>query len=499
MKKIIAEIYSCNKLTYKLFYKDAVKRAYKDNGIDVLDSDILLRVIDLSEGDTKLIQQQRAASGEHCRVINVYEDEQLKFLIGVSNTNYDEDMRFERAKTGRKNTYGENNYHANTYMIQGINKIFSRYFDLKEQIQNLKLYFYLLDLDQSYPHNKFNLFSYRELSTLGFTILNINEVNFNEFREYGFKGKGNSNIAYSSFNKLMNDKLAISARNSGNIPAYLQCLEIENPDGTISTEKYIYRFKSLGAQTYDSGITMWTLETLAKRENKNLEFLLTLEHYGFRKSSDKIKITKDLTGPVKKLLERVGININYETDEEILQERNRRLSAFEKAKKSNDLRNQLLFRNNLRAKGMQMKCAVCGCDIENLLEAAHLWGVSQIKDESGNIINKVLRLDCMHDLIDPDFNYKDDMFYKRYVLVNSGDNGVWLCSNHHTMFDKNYYCFESKFGRILIRKEDYDAIIKQLGLESPNQRVLDDEILTSRTQVFLEKRIEEFVKTCQYV
>jgi len=494
MNEIKAKIYSCNKLTYKEIYLDAVTRAYKKNGI-IIDTNIVkMQIVDLSEGGTKEIQQQRAANGEHCRIIQVTEDNNLKYLIGVSNTNYDEDIRAERLLTGRRNAYGKDNYHANTYMIQGINKIFSRYFELKENNPDLKLYFYLLDIDKTYPHNKFNLFSYRELATLGFDILNIDEVNFKEFEEYGFKPNNSyTNIAYPSFNKLMNDKLAISAKNSGNVPAYLQCVETEEEDGTISTEKYIYKFKSLGAQSYDSGITMWALNVLANKENKNLEFLLTLEHYGFRKNGSDIKMTKDLTGPVKDLLSRVGIDINYETDEEILQERNRMMTSFEKAKRNNDLRNQTLFRNNMRAKGMQTKCAICGCDIENILEAAHLWGVSQIKDEKGNVINKVLSHDCMHDLIDLTNPYHNDMFYKRYTLVNSGDNGVWLCSNHHGMFDSNLYCFDSEYGKILIKASDYETIKQQLGIDEDKQYLTND-ILNEKTKVFLNERIKEFMQ-----
>lgn len=494
MSIIKAQVYSCNKLTYKNVYKDVVKRAFLKDGIAIDENNVFLQVIDLSEGGTKEIQQQRSPSGEHCRVIQVTEDDEPLYLIGLSNTNFDEDIRLERMKTCRKNVYGKDNYHANTYIIQGINKIFTRYFELKEKYPKIKLFFYLLDINQSYPHNKFNLFTYRELSTLGFDILNIDQIDFSQFYEYGFRPNSKlTNIAYSSFNKLMNDKLAISARNTGNIPAYLQCVETEAPDGTITTEKYIYKFKSLGAQSYDSCITMWTLDKLAKKENKQLEFLLTLEHYGFRKNNSNVKITNDLTKPVKELLSLIGVSIDYETDDEILQERNRMLSAFEKAKKNNDLRNQTLFRNNLRKKGMQTKCAICGCDIENILEAAHIWGVSQIKDENGRTINKVLEIDCMHDLIDFTSPYANDMFYKKYVLANSGDNGIWLCSNHHGMFDDNLFCFDSDYGKIIIRSEDYEKIRQQL-LVDEKSIFLSEEVLTEKTKVFLNKRIEEFLR-----
>ena len=269
MNSIIVKVYSCNKLTYKNIYVDAVIKAYQKNNIIIDKNIIKMQIIDLSDNGTKEIQQQRSPSGEHCRIMQVFEDGELKYLIGVTNTNYDEDVRAERQQTGRQNKYGSDDYHANTYLLQGSNKIFSRYFELKKEHSNLQLYFYLLDTEQSYPHNKFNLCSYRMLSTLGFEVLNIDKISFDEFKEYGFKPNANySNIAYPSFNKLMNDKLAISKRNKGNIPAYLKCIETILDDGTISTEKYIYTFKALGAQAYDCFLTIWTLYKLAKLEGK---------------------------------------------------------------------------------------------------------------------------------------------------------------------------------------------------------------------------------------
>lgn len=490
---IIAKIYSCNKLTYKNIYKDAIKRAYKLDGIDVLDSDIKMQIIDLSDGGTKEIQQQRAPAGEHCRVIQVYEKDNIKYIIGLSNTNFDEDIRVERQTTNRKNVYGSDGYHANTYLMQGINKIFSRYFDLKQLCNSVKLYFYLLDVDQTYPHNKFNLCTYRMLSTLGFSILNIDEINFDAIKEFGFRPNRNfSNIQYVSLNKLMNDKLAIAKRNTGNIPAYLKCVEAVEDDGTIVTEKYIYVFKSLGAQAYDCFLTMWTLDTLAKRENKNLEFMLSLERFGFKRHEN--KITKDLPGPVKKMLHTVGISTHYETSEEVLQDENRELSQFEKARVIGDIRNQLLFRNNIRAKGILMKCPICGCDIEDVLEAAHIWGIGHIKSENGRNINRLLDNTILHNLIDDTHPFKNDIFYKRYVLANSGDNGVWLCRNHHGLFDDNYYCFDSEFGKVIVPLGREQEISDMLGIDL-NKNVLTEDILTEETKIYINKRMEEFYKT----
>lgn len=494
MNTVVAQIYSCNKLTYKDIYKDAIALAYLKIG-RVIDKNLIkMKIVDLSKGD-RSIQQQRAPSGEHCRVIQVYEENKLVFIIGVSNTNYDEDIREERQRTGRNNAYGRDNYHANTYLTQGINKIFERYFELKKENADINLFFYLLDTDKSYPHNKYNLFTYRMLATLGFDILNSEQIDFSSFYEYGFvPNKSCTNLAYSSFNKLMNDKLAISKNNSGNIPAYLKCYENYDEDGVITTEKYIYVFKVLGAQAYECFLTIWTLYTLALKEGKNIEFELSQEHYGFRIPGREIKTTSDFTTPIKRLFELIGIEIKYKTGDEILQEHNHKISQYERAKANNDLRNQLLFRNNIRKKGILTRCPICGCDIEDALEAAHLWGVSQIKSIHGKTILKILSDTALSKLIDEEHPYKDDIFYKRYVLANSGDNGIWLCRNHHGLFDNNYFCFDSEFGKIVVRCEEQERIKRVLNVETLDEPVLTPDILTDETKIFLEKRFDEYFK-----
>lgn len=503
MGKIIAKIFSCNRHTYEQFYLKAVKKAYEKDGIKINEDDVSLVIVDLSEGGKRQIQSQRAPSGPHSRTIEVKEDGKVKYLIGVSNTNHDEDVRLERLHTSRKNVYGGDGYHANTYMFQGINKIFSKYFDILEKNPNAKLYFYLLDTHRTYPHNLFNLCSYRVLSTLGFGILNIDEIDFSQYAEYGFIPTDKNAISYSSFNKLMNDRLSISSRNGGNIPAYLKCIEkpIPGDEDCFTVEKYIYTFKALGAQAYDSFITMWCLHELAKKEHKALEFLFSPERFGFHADGTHDNETSSLPGPVLELFKKIGISIDFETSDEILQDAHSEIETFKAHKACNNLRNQTLFRNNIRAKGIPMKCAVCGCDIEVILEAAHLWGVAQIKSESGKVINKLIKTTDLKDLIDnsDDNIFQNDPFYKKYVLVNSGDNGIWLCKNHHKLFDDNKYCFDSIFGKIILKVGSEEEVIASLGGDvDVDNLYLDADILSPKTKLFLVERLKEFNKTIAY-
>lgn len=169
----------------------------------------------------------------------------------------------------------------------------------------------------------------------------------------------------------------------------------------------------------------------------------------------------------------------------------REKNQYEKAKSNNILRNQELFKNNIRQKGIQTKCYLCGCEIEHILEAAHLWGVGDIKNTTSGEINAIISKPEMKDLIDKNNEHYNEPFYKKYVLANSGDNGVWLCSNHHGLFDGNYYCFDSKDGKILIRLDATEESKMFFDLITYNDK-LPDEVLTPRTKTFLSKRQELF-------
>jgi hypothetical protein len=57
--------------------------------------------------------------------------------------------------------------------------------------------------------------------------------------------------------------------------------------------------------------------------------------------------------------------------------------------------------------------SLCGCNIPEIIQGAHVWPVSSIK--SANHVN-----------------YDDKLKY-----ATDGDNGIWLCENHHKLFDRN--------------------------------------------------------------
>ena len=230
---------------------------------------------------------------------------------------------------------------------------------------------------------------------------------------------------------------------------------------------------------------MWTLIILAERENKKIEFLFASEKYNFRIGQTNVKLTDDFPSSITSLFTLIGIDVHYETSEEVLQQLDRERKQYEIAKSKHILRNQELFRNNIRAKGIATKCCLCGCEVESILQAAHLWGIAQIKSANIRVINSALKEPPMSDLIDIESEHHNEDFYKRYMLANSGDNGVWLCSNHHGLLDRHYFSFDSDNGKVIIDMSKEPEAIEFIENLTPNKQLTDD-ILTAKTKTFIK-------------
>lgn len=486
--KISVKIYSCYKETYSRILEDVVHRIYPN----VKFANVSVVVEDLSNNGTRNIQSQRSLPDFVTRTVNIYEDGVLKHIVGVSNTNFDYDKQAEKEQDPtKKYIFGVHAYHANTYLKQGTAGLFNYYFTEKANNPNIELSFYLLDLDQSYPHNLFNILSYRELHTIGFKILNIDQVDFAEYRRVGCNITDITNIAYPSFNKYMNDIAIISSRNKGNIPSYLKCEEHlvvdENNKQSFYTDKYVYTFKSLSAQGYDTLFRAWCMKVLADKEGTAIEFRLGRQFFAY--DQDEQKIADRLTGPIEQAFGNAGINLEYVSSDEFMLEKNMEEDAYLRAKKQNEPRNQQLFRNNIRKKGVPTWCVVCGNDNPRILEAAHIWDVSSIRNATEETIDNFLTVNDLSDLIDSESKHKNELFFKKYCLTNSGDNGVWLCSNHHGLFDSSYFCFDGANGKIILRfakPEDVNKFVQELV--NGEETCIPDEVLTRATKAFLCQR-----------
>jgi len=117
---------------------------------------------------------------------------------------------------------------------------------------------------------------------------------------------------------------------------------------------------------------------------------------------------------------------------------------------------------NLLEKLGDKKCIFCECEIPQLIEGSHIWSVADIKNELHLNIEEKLK-----QAIDE-------------------DNGIWLCQNHHKMFDLNIIRI-SENGKLKIKSDLEEKSIDYIKNITPITQVAR-EILTSKFIEYLEKR-----------
>lgn len=117
---------------------------------------------------------------------------------------------------------------------------------------------------------------------------------------------------------------------------------------------------------------------------------------------------------------------------------------------------------NLLEKLGEKKCSFCDCEIPQIIQGAHIWPVVNIK--SANTLD-----------LDTKIQYAID-----------GDNGLWLCNNHHKLFDINML-YITPDGRLKYKtniEQNHEEYLKNFTI---NKR-LPNEILNPTFIDYLNKR-----------
>lgn len=126
--------------------------------------------------------------------------------------------------------------------------------------------------------------------------------------------------------------------------------------------------------------------------------------------------------------------------------------AFINQVRNNDFRSPIYQQNLLQRLGRK-HCALCECEISEIIQGAHVWGVAEI-----------VRND----------HFSDD---EKFDHAINGENGLWLCQNHHKLFDSHYLLFNMD-GCILVpsnlRIEDGEFIRAITQNKSLNNQIMTD-------------------------
>lgn len=130
----------------------------------------------------------------------------------------------------------------------------------------------------------------------------------------------------------------------------------------------------------------------------------------------------------------------------------------------NDSLRSIEYIYNLLEKLGNKKCAFCECEISQIIQGAHIWPVAEIKKESSLTQDEKLALSL------------------------DGDNGLWLCQNHHKLLDVNFLRV-SEDGSIKYRKEINETASDFIQDITINNQ-LPNEIITDKFLHYLSKRNE---------
>lgn len=282
-----------------------------------------------------------------------------------------------------------------------------------------RLYYYFLNISEK-VETDYQIMIYRLMNTVGFEFLNARESLLRRIQSF-------SSIEDIMFNRQIN-----AGRNRSNNSTFIT----KGHAGKIE----VYG-KTYGANKYETSLICYALSSLWQ-------------------PGQRIKLYEVLEGDLRELpvaslnvIKQMGIIDVVPTD-----------MTLEKRiydGKETSLRSPR-YTYNLFNKLGNKHCALCDCEIPELIQGAHILPVAAIRRMISIPIE--MRLE--------------------YAL--DGDNGLWLCENHHKMFDEGMIFFDNH-GCLLLRN-DIDQRQKRFIDEITKYKVLPTEFLTDKFLWYLEQR-----------
>ena len=264
-------------------------------------------------------------------------------------------------------TFSELEIHGRNSSVQSVATAYNLYYMCP--YEKKKLYYYSI-CKKGNPATDYHIFIYRLMRTIGFTFLNFPTPS--------------EPVGFVTIEDMMRARDRNRGTNSSNNSTYISI----NEDG-----EYEAYCKTYGASKYESSLLCYAMSAIIG-------------------PAEKIKLYEILEGDTKKLPEpSLQVLRKMETVEVIETDLTFEKNALEKDK-GEKLRSPT-YQFNLHKKLGEKHCALCGCEIPNIIQGAHIWPVARIR--AANAISP-----------------EDKVHY-----ATDGDNGLWLCENHHKLFDRD--------------------------------------------------------------
>lgn len=246
-----------------------------------------------------------------------------------------------------------------------------------------KLWYYFLPYKGN-PFTEYHIVYYRLMATAGIDFLNLNE-------HYSLPI-----LPYNSIDDIIIDRSDNQASNRSNNSSFV----------SKTADRIQLYAKTYGANKYESTVLGVALSKIADRP---IDVFAVSEHELTKLPISSLN-TFNILGNISVYSTSLRLNKTVSDGEESLR-----------------LRSAAYNYNLLKRIGMK-KCAICGCEIPEIIQGAHVWGVSDIRN-----------FDSIND-------------EQKYEHATSGHNGLWLCQNHHKLFDSAFLAFNIE-GRCLIKQK----------------------------------------------
>ncbi len=243
-------------------------------------------------------------------------------------------------------------------------------------------------------------FGYKLLMTVGYKFLNISEVR-------------NANVAkfsdrtpFSSVDELITWRNKTKKRNASNNSSYI----------TKSADSVQIYAKTYGASKYES--TLFAISSFILTD-RPVELYTIIE--GNLKQLPKSSL--DSIDQYKMFYPDLKFEIHNTT---------LKFDRIKSGEKPGSIKlRDACYTYNLLDRIGPKKCALCGCEIPEIIQGAHIWPVAEIKKAS---------------LTDEE----------KFEHATSGHNGLWLCQNHHKLFDTNILLIDDQ-GQVKLTNHILDS------------------------------------------
>ena len=333
----------------------------------------------------------------------------------LGHTNYDVVWKEERIK-GRliyldtNNcthyiTMSQNGYmKSRDYQVQSIPTALAMYLADQRKIKkkkNLKFYFYFMPQTGN-NNTKYVNFFYRCMKTAHIELLNA---------DFGLPRTTVS--PFSSIKDIIRARNESREINSGNQSTYV----------TDEGDCYHIYGKTFGANQKETTLLCMAISSLTDKPVKLFQIL----------DNDSTQISKNDVEAIKTFVD-LHSTQSFEIMDDTLE-----FDDDDSDKVKDKLRSPKFVYNLLSKFGGEKRCALCGCKIDSIIQAAHIYPLASIRKRS--------------DLNDSE----------KFSLAIDKDNGIWLCENHHKLFDRELIWFEE--GKLCVSKHINDedtAFVEQI-------------------------------------